>query len=979
MFELCARSVAVLWIIFAVRFCCARGLLRSPDLGIDSDCCTQTTGSCRSACEQLMLVTTHADAEVRDQRLLDVHNFCSPNLRKKMQASFWNCMNETLKELNRVEQWSGSVCCSLPHSEKCQQACVSAGSRHDLIPNCRQSDEISFFNCLDRQQVGEDCCGSARNAECQTACQTVFRSELTPNREARENLSVACSDSSPRVMSCINNFIRVSTVSNAHKYLHCCEKTTKVDCREACRTSLRTKSTDQEIIDSLQEGGCGPPLLHEALWQCFLQGGEAVPSSLESSRIERMGMDSAKMHCCFKAVQPSCRRLCLKTFSNEWTRSWEEFAKECLSQLTEDKLLQCLDEVEEPCELGCEGLSYCTNFNNRPTELFRSCSSQADEAARYDVALWQQKGFLSLPGLNLHVRNISRCSPHMWKAVACTLQIKPCHRHSHANRICRDDCFELLSHCVDWAKMPGYSAASLCARLSPDNPIIPCISLSPYLAPSDHPYHPPHDQLTQPCKGDPCNSSQICQVNRNCHHSNGCQPYQCFQGCKLGEVSQYTVPAGSYVRIPVPSGQKGCLKICQCSSLGTIDQCQPMPCFPLDSCWLGSKKIDHGSWFYMECNLCSCYAGEISCSKKQCEVSSLSVKDSAYTSLPCNCPPHHVPVCGRNGNTYPSSCLAKCVGLSDADFEFGACESKNPCASNPCNENEVCIPDRQVCLSLLHKPCQQYSCVNARNSCKDLPYDPVCDTSGHEHQNICFLLQHGKTLDYHGPCLYSCKRTGTVCGIDGNTYASECAALARRVTVDYVGTCMTVGLIGDHAEPQCRHVAVVCPPLARPDCVGITPPTACCPVCAGAVNLLYSQKQVDRALYALRGNSMSALTVEAVLSALERQIQVAECVVRGILTVQLDILVLITPTDKHASALQFEACVREAEKLSSLVRRSSPRMMSELSLSALTAAAVVHSVTYNTASVLLSLDLLSLSHLLAPSLFLLLRWSHYPP
>ncbi|RZF43152.1 hypothetical protein LSTR_LSTR015847 [Laodelphax striatellus] len=59
--------------------------------------------------------------------------------------------------------------------------------------------------------------------------------------------------------------------------------------------------------------------------------------------------------------------------------------------------------------------------------------------------------------------------------------------------------------------MPGYSAASLCARLSPDNPIIPCISLSPYLTPSDHPYHPPHDQLTQPCKGDPCNTSQICQ------------------------------------------------------------------------------------------------------------------------------------------------------------------------------------------------------------------------------------------------------------------------------------------------------------------------------------------------------------------------------------------------------------------------------------------------------------------------------------
>lgn len=151
-----------------------------------------------------------------------------------------------------------------------------------------------------------------------------------------------------------------------------------------------------------------------------------------------MGMDSAKLHCCNKASSSTCRRLCMKTFSDEWTKSWKEFDRECLSQLSEDNLLHCIEEVEEPCELGCDGLSYCTNFNNRPTELFRSCNSQADEAARYDIALWQQQGYMGLPaGINLLVRNISRCSPDMWKAVACALQVKPCHRQSHANRICR--------------------------------------------------------------------------------------------------------------------------------------------------------------------------------------------------------------------------------------------------------------------------------------------------------------------------------------------------------------------------------------------------------------------------------------------------------------------------------------------------------------------------------------------------------------
>lgn len=64
--------------------------------------------------------------------------------------------------------------------------------------------------------------------------------------------------------------------------------------------------------------------------------------------------------------------------------------------------------VEEPCELGCDGLSFCTNFNNRPTELFRSCNAEADEAARNDVLQWQKQKELILSGLTLPLKNISR-------------------------------------------------------------------------------------------------------------------------------------------------------------------------------------------------------------------------------------------------------------------------------------------------------------------------------------------------------------------------------------------------------------------------------------------------------------------------------------------------------------------------------------------------------------------------------------------
>lgn len=56
-------------------------------------------------------------------------------------------------EISRGESWSGRACCPLPQSEKCQHACVTAATRQDLVQSCRQSDELAFFTCLDRQEV----------------------------------------------------------------------------------------------------------------------------------------------------------------------------------------------------------------------------------------------------------------------------------------------------------------------------------------------------------------------------------------------------------------------------------------------------------------------------------------------------------------------------------------------------------------------------------------------------------------------------------------------------------------------------------------------------------------------------------------------------------------------------------------------------------------------------------------------------------
>lgn len=105
----------------------------------------------------------------------------------------------------------------------------------------------------------------------------------------------------------------------------------------------------QEIIDTLEKGGCGVPLPHDPLWQCFLSENH---NSLHSnsrddgiiSQINQIGMDSAKLHCCYKAQSPKCRRLCIQTFSNNWFETHADFETDCYGQLNEISLKQCLDE-----------------------------------------------------------------------------------------------------------------------------------------------------------------------------------------------------------------------------------------------------------------------------------------------------------------------------------------------------------------------------------------------------------------------------------------------------------------------------------------------------------------------------------------------------------------------------------------------------------------------------------------------------------
>lgn len=93
--------------------------------------------------------------------------------------------------------------------------------------------------------------------------------------------------------------------------------------------------------------------------------------------------------------------------------------------------------------------------------MFRRCDMEADNMARKTMQIWAE-GTISLPLLlpydvpvkgsftlqthftdilvilfNVSDSDITKCHPEVWKAIACTLQIKPCHKQVRATWICR--------------------------------------------------------------------------------------------------------------------------------------------------------------------------------------------------------------------------------------------------------------------------------------------------------------------------------------------------------------------------------------------------------------------------------------------------------------------------------------------------------------------------------------------------------------
>lgn len=886
------------------------------------ECCLEVTGNCRIACEKISLIQMALNPEERKMILGNLHEECPYKF-------FWVCMDQLLHEIDIGQNWFGRSCCHLPKTPACQMQCVRTSHEY-LLSSCgiSNSENTEFSKCFERQKYENKCCNQATNNSCRQICKNVFSGYSLPTDEVKLSIKKECNHN---VLECIKEFVNITVSFNISKDGYCCEESRSTQCRSYCRQLLSSNVQREEIVELLKNNGCDQTEPNKRLWNCI--GMKIEPSNdTNKPNYNLLGLDKPKLQCCSRAVSTECHKLCTDMSSNDQS-AMHTFERHCVGKFVENDLLQCLADVDEPCEVGCPQLIHCTNFNDHPTDLFRACNNKADNAANTIYSIWQ-RGVIRVSDIDFHLIDISQCNPDIWKTLACTQNLKPCQKLDEiATKVCRADCEKYFMPCIDkFSLSKGKDSTLFCDKFAADS-FENCISLAPYLSVGKYQNHPV--EFSSPCLPNPCGDNDVCITMHNCLFGRGCLKYSCVPGCRMGERSHLVVAKGTYVQIPLTPDiyNRVCYKVCYCNLQGELENCKNAPCGNSDNCWNRGKKIPHNTQIKRGCNICFCYAGALTCTQKQCDSSHRELEKN----LPCNCPDHYVPVCGSNGKTYPSACVARCDLLSDDQFEYGACFDSDPCSPNSCNIQQRCVPRKRVCLSINHKSCKQYDCVDIEQNCNLHLTSPVCDKDNIEHKNLCWMLQKQKSLAYYGKCMHHCRSYGVVCGHNGETYDSECAAWAERVSVDYRGPCVAVGAFDGSTTTRCNSIK--CPPLPSKYCPHVYPPGGCCPVCGAALRLLFTRKMTDWIVETV-GN-VEPVVVQTLAEKLRQHVKILECDVFAFLSVKSDIIALIVTTVDNPTELQIEACIKEAEKLESLIQKSSPILLTDLSLSFISGATMI--------------------------------------
>lgn len=820
-------------------------------------------------------------------------------------------------------------CCREAKHLSCEIQCLTSKNvSHYNDENCNSMREPQLAQCLKRIDISKNCCQNG-DSLCRGTCEKYFRSSASAALFMhKQTLETACGRDSQTYKCAMDNTKIHSAVKD---YNTCCSQGVGYACERRCREVLSNSDDYSDTFDALREL-CGKFDLSDPMYKCLLttstykiEKEEKIVKSHRTTVMHDKGSSTFKQQCCDRAKSVKCNKWCLATMKRPNLMAlWDTMYMTCIQHPKEAALSTCMSDILEPCKLGgSTNLDFCTNFNDRPLELFRRFNDFGDSAAQKLHKFWSD-GIVPVLEYKLIFKDIKTCQPEMFKALACLTAIKPCDHKIIQRQVCRKDCEELLSDCLDRSLTTiniRMEIDIVCAAILPKDNQSECISVKDYVKKPTQVVDV-RSEVTLPCNNNPCKRGEVCMINHSCKRGrNNCKPYSCVKGCTVSPKSNLVIPVDQMAKLSTDEGRNNCFQICQCKKtwvpsdtqlLYYFGLCKKFGCYENLSCTADGKTYKDGQVFTEHCNTCTCSDGDIICTEKDCQLNlTANVRPRRHhhddgqlitSDDSCDCMNVYKPLCGTNGMTYANSCHAKCCHVDDRTLDVGDCQQTDPCVPNPCPKDLKCMPSKHVCLSPW-TACPQYTChlrhVSDNTTCvseNEIISHEVCGFDGVTYKNSCLLEKFGTGIDYKGPCLPKQYQD-----LDG-------------------------------AVERCSKIS--CEPINPKHCHRIRIPGTCCLVCGSTMRVIYSQRDLLRHHNFI---SFDHFTIPDIVIHLRQLLQVSECRLYAHMLVPGELVIAIIVESKHPTYSQFVACRTEAERLNKYINHKSPILNTNYYLSVLKA------------------------------------------